>query len=117
MKEIVAKIFEIPCVFLNENEKVLDMDEIIKEFILLVIVEVNREDFSLSLIDKLLDLQFILNFLDSLLKKHKKCCIDLEDSITSVKVITDNTQGVDGGQMKNALQKFKEFQNRDSTLR
>lgn len=29
-EEIVAKISEIPCAFLNENEKVLDANEIIK---------------------------------------------------------------------------------------
>lgn len=90
-KEIFAKISKFPCAFLDENEKVIDVDEIIKEFIFLVISKVDKEDLSLFSIDRLLDLQFILDFLDSLMKKHKNCCTDLEDSIITVKIITRNT--------------------------
>lgn len=75
-KKIVAKISKIPCSFLDKNEKVLDVYAIIKEFNLLITTEVDMEDFNLSSIDKLLDLHFILDFLDSLLKKQKKSCID-----------------------------------------
>lgn len=55
-KEIAAKISEIPCAFLDENDKVFDADEIIKGFNLLVTIEVNREDLSLSSIGKFVDL-------------------------------------------------------------
>lgn len=53
-KEIVAKISKIPCAFLDENEKFLDVDEIVKKISLFITVEVDREDFSLYSIDKLL---------------------------------------------------------------
>lgn len=108
-EEIVKKVSKIPCVFLDQDGKVLLVDEIIKEFSLLVTIEVDREDFSLSSIDKLVDLQFVLDFLDTILRKNKKCSIDLEDSITRVKIITSNTQGPDGIQTKHAIYKFKEF--------
>lgn len=68
------------------------MDVVIKEFNFLVTTEIDREDFSFSSIDKLVDLQIILDIMDSLLKKHKKCCNDLEDSITRVKIITSHTR-------------------------
>lgn len=71
--------------------------------------KIDREDFSLSSIDRMVDLLFILYFLDLLLKKHKKCCTDLEDSITRLKIITSHTQGLDGVQMKNVLLNFEEL--------
>lgn len=107
-KEIIDKVSKIPCTFLDENKKSLEVDMVIKEFSLLLTTEIEKEDFSLSSIDKLVDLHFILDFLDSLLKKYKKCYINLGDSITWVKVITCHTEGPHEGQMKIALQMFEE---------
>lgn len=75
--------------------------------------EVDRQTFSLSSIDKLIDIQVNLDDIALLLKKHKKCCVNLGDSITWVKVITSHTKGPDQEQMKVVLQKFEDFMKQD----
>lgn len=108
-KEIIEKISSLPCIFLDENQKPLHEGVIIKGFSLLIGEEVDKKPFSLSSIDKLVDIQVNLDDLSMLLKKHKKFYMSLEDYITSVKVITSHTKGHDQEQMKVTLQKFEEF--------
>lgn len=47
-KQIVNKITKFPCIFLDEKQRILHMDAIIKEFSFLVNIEADKEDIFIS---------------------------------------------------------------------
>lgn len=55
-KEIIEKVSELPCTFLDENQKPLHENVIIKEFNFLIGEEVDKEVLLISSIDKLIDI-------------------------------------------------------------
>lgn len=112
-KDIIEKISALPCTFLDENQKPLHEDVIIKQFSLLIGEDVDKQVFSLSSIDKLIEIQINMDDLASLLKKHRKCYMSLVDSITWVKVITSHTKGPYEKQRKVVLKKFEEIMKQD----
>lgn len=111
--DIIENILALPCTFLDENQKPLNEDVLSRSSVCSIGEEVDKEVFSLSSIDKFIEIQINLDDLSSLLKKHKKCHMSLKDSITWVKVITSHTKGTSEEQMKVVLQKFEEFMKQD----
>lgn len=72
-----------------------------------------RGDFSIASLDKLIEIQSILDNLESILNKSKKELTLLESSITRIKVISDYEAELDDVKIQVSLWKYEEFIRKD----
>lgn len=71
------------------------------------------EAFLVAFIEKLVEIQLILDDLKFLLERHTKYFITIKDSITQVLAISRHTSGLDDSKVQATFKNYEDFLEKD----